>query len=153
MKAIYNSVIFILLIVVSLSAYAQDDCFNYHEENCRFYGGWDYLINSQSRSALFSPGQSSSFSIIVYEGLDYHISICGHKKLGKFGFKIREDSQKKDIIYDNAREDFSMEVVFSVENTRKLIIEVTSLAEAKSGNKPRCLGVLIEHKKSPETGF
>ena len=102
---------------------------------------------------MFKPGQKSNFSIVAYEGLDYHVSVCNHKKLGKVIFNIIEDNNNKDILYSNSDTDSKPEVIFNVETTRKLIVEVVTPQPQKKNDKTYCLGVLIEHKKVKKTGF
>lgn len=146
-------VLLLVGIVIWLGAVSQTDCYNYLEESCGYYGGWDYVVNSQSRSATFHKGQKSSFNIIVYKGLDYHVSVCGDKNLGEIRLKIIEDNTKKSILYDNFAENYHSEVIFSVENTRKLKIEVSTSGDVKEDDDTYCIGVLIEHRKIQPTGF
>lgn len=55
-----------------------------------------YKPNGQSKSALFSKGQTSELSVIVYKGQDYRFSICMDENLGgQITFKVYETKKVK----------------------------------------------------------
>lgn len=63
----------------------------------------------------------------------------------------------KELLYDNAQDNFSNQLEFTAENSMSLIIEVSVPGDgSKSKLKIRemgCVGVLIEHIKSRQAGF
>lgn len=165
MNLTYNSVyydikkIFIVLIfTLSVSYLYSQDCTDYHINK----GHWtddSYLYSRQSKSALFVQGMTSEFVITVYGGEDYYVAVNSHRKLGTTRIRIKEDTEDKNVLYDNAQFDYENFFFFRNENTRNLIIEVSSLAEEEFSNSSKryCLGVLIQFRtyrdKQTKTGF
>ncbi len=147
MKFFYKSLIFALLSVIVIQANGQN-CRDYHINNCR-WGDPSFFYNRQSRSALFSPGTTSKFKIIVYENEEYYIAINGHRKLGKINIKVSEDNETKEELYDNSNFKFENHFFFQNEKTRKLIVKITTeeSSSAKENSKKYCLGVLIEFRQ------
>lgn len=143
MKKYY--LIVILSLVLLPFAYSQD-CTGYHQYHCT-YGDYTYFYSKQSKSALFAKGQSSEMKFIAYGDEEYYINICAHRKFGNIQFKIFEDSPDRTLIYDNSTDSFSKSIEFLNEETRKLIIEVM-VPDEKGNNDKRCVGVLIQFRKT-----
>lgn len=70
---------------------------------------------------------------------------------------------KKELLFDNSQDGFSNEIEFSVESTRRLILEI-SIPGGESSTKGikgkmmkssdmGCVGVLVEHMTTPIAGF
>ena len=130
----------------------SQDCTDYHEFNCTF-ADWTYFYSRQSKSALFKKGQTSELRYIAYGGEEYFISVCTHRKFAPIHFKIYEDNEEKDLLYDNSMDDFINTVTFANNRTRKLIIEVHVSEDAQaSADDMKCVGVLIQFKKTEATG-
>ena len=147
MKRILITVLSFYLVLNSNFCIAQD-CTDYHEFNCTF-ADWTYFYSRQSKSALFKKGQTSELRLIAYGKEDYFISVCTHRKFAPIHFKIFEDNEDKDLLYDNSSEAFINTVNFSNNRTRKLIIEVTvPNTVAADADDKKCVGVLIQFKKS-----
>jgi len=82
--------------------------------------------------------------------------MCAKEKLFPIHYRII-DADTKEVFYDNEEDDYVEQVGFSNEQTRKIILEVTMLAEKF---KPKdmldsraCVGILILWRKMPKTGF
>jgi len=142
-------IIFTLSFLFFTSTVFSQDCTDYHEFTCIF-ADWTYFYSRQSKSALFQRGQTSQLKFISYGGEDYYISVCTHRKFSPIRFKVFEDNEKKDLLYDNISEDFINTVSFANNRTRKLIIEIV-ISESEPNDDPnerKCVGVLIQFKKS-----
>ncbi len=154
MKYIYNILLHLSLVLIPLLSHAQN-CEKYHIENCR-WADRSFFYSRQSRSAVFTPGMTSKFSIVVYGGEEYYISISGHRKLGDIRLRILESQEDEAVLYDNADYKYEEFFFFKIKRTRKLILEITT--EETDGNKEKnkkyCLGVLIEFRDpdSPDKG-
>ena len=72
--------------------------------------------------------------------------------------------RQKQLLYDNSQDGFSNEIEFSVESTRRLILEVTipggggsstgkSKGKMMKSSDMGCVGVLVEHMTTPISGF
>jgi hypothetical protein len=128
------------------------DCTDYHQYHCT-YGDYTFFYSRQSKSALFKRGQTSQLKIIAYGGEDYYVAVCAHRKFGELHLRILEDTPEKTVIYDNAKDDYSSSVIFSNQVTRTLIVEVTVPTEDEDpGKDRRCVGVVIQFRKSENTG-
>jgi hypothetical protein len=94
----------------------------------------------------------SEFSIVVYGGEEYYISVDGHRKLGDIRLRIYEDDATRTQLYDNAEFKFEEYFYFKVSRTRKLLIEISTEASDKKKQEKYCLGVLVEFRdtKNPE---
>lgn len=71
-------------------------CNYFHSSFCIPSEDEMYKPNGQSKSALFSKGQTSELSVIVYKGQDYRFSICMDENLGgQITFKVYETKKVK----------------------------------------------------------
>ena len=149
MKAHYYLLIFLFLCLKPTITFAQD-CTDYHQYHC-LYADYTFFYSKQSKSALFKQGQVSELKIIAYSGEDYYISVCAHRKFGDIRFRILEDNPGRRVIYDNADNDYSESITFTNEVTRNLIIEVSvPEGDSSSSNDRRCVGVVIQFRKTGE---
>ncbi len=90
---IYLVVISIMVLpIVTKAQY----CNYFHTSFCIPSEDEMYKPNGQSKSALFSKGQTSELSVIVYKGQDYRFSICMDENLGgQITFKVYETKKVK----------------------------------------------------------
>jgi hypothetical protein len=94
---------------------------------------------------------SSKFSIVVYKGEEYYLSVDGERKLGDIQLRVLEEENGKQYqLYDNAEFDYEKYFYFKVTRTRKLIIEITTqpAEDPENENKKYCVGVLVEFRKT-----
>lgn len=147
----------ILLTLYSLTSFSQN-CSEYHIDKCRWTDD-SFLYSRQSRSALYTKGMTSEFSITVYGGEEYYVSVTGDRQLGDIRIRVKEDDEHKTLLYDNAEYEYEDFFFFKNEVTRNLILQISSEAEQKFSNSSDryCLGVLIEFRtyknKKTSTGF
>lgn len=150
---------FIIVFSFNTIAYSQKKCDDYVIRNCDSYGP-PFKYSGQSKSAIFELGQKSLFSITVYKGFEYRISLCAEKNMKDVLFRIREDNTNKTILYDSSvdEEDF-LEKLFYVKSTKNLLVEVyvpegdIPIEEQTYKKRFGCVGVLIEYDKRKGTGF
>ncbi len=145
------------LLLLQIHAFGQDDCKRYHTKKCKFNQNDVFQYSGQSRSAEFIKGQTSQFRILAYGGYDYSFSLCYEKKLGQVKFRLLEDNAGQKVLFDNSEDGYSKAKVFTIETTKKLIVEIVAEGEAAddalSEQKKYCIGVLIEYMKTPGSGF
>ena len=133
-------------------------------------------LNNQSKSAAVAKGEDYNLSFIAYKGYDYRLSVCTDAVEGtgeKVQFTLSQDAivrvkdengntnirKQKEAIFDNSKEGNESFVKFATDKTRKFYLTVKVPAAAESQNKKLgieekvCLGVLLEHRKSPNLGF
>ncbi len=148
-----NTLYLILYTTLLLSPFVSfsQDCTDYHQYHC-IYADYSFFYSRQSKSALFKRGQTSELKIVAYNGEDYYIAVCAHRKFGDIHLRILEDNASKNVIYDNADDEYNESIIFSNEITRNLIVEVTVPEDGKEDtNDRRCVGVVIQFRKT-ETG-
>ncbi len=139
----------LVLAILPIWTVAQD-CTDYHQYHC-VYADYSFFYSRQSKSALFRPGQTSELKIVAYTGEDYYIAVCAHHKFGDIRLRILEDTPAQRVIYDNAKNNYEESITFSNQVTRNLIIEVSvPEGDEKSANDRRCLGVVIEFRKTDQ---
>jgi hypothetical protein len=135
-----------VLFLTQLSLSGQD-CTGYQQYHCT-YADYSFFYSRQSKSFLMKPGQSAELKVIAYSGEDYYIAVCAHSKFGNINFRILEDNAERTVIYDNKDDKYAESIIFSNEVTRNLIIEVNVPFNEKSENERRCVGTIIEFRKS-----
>jgi len=179
MKFITKIVLIIVVLIIPSMSFGQY-CNNYYKKHCKTSDYDMFKLNGQSKSALFKKGQTSELSILVYQNMDYRISLCMDENIGdQVGFKIFEMKKvrvekiikdntvilvenQKELLYDNSTDDNANEVEFTVEKSRRLVVEIAVPSGGVSGKKKSkklksngmgCIGILVEHMTTPKTGF
>jgi len=96
MKQHINKVLLIAAITFVPALSFGQYCNYFHTKYCEPSDNELFKLNGQSKSALFSKGQTSELSIIVYKGQDYRISICLDENLGsQVQLKVYENKKVK----------------------------------------------------------
>jgi hypothetical protein len=224
----YINKIFVIAFMVMIPAMSFGQYCNYfHEEYCAKSKNKNFKLNGQSKSALFSKGQTSDLSILVYKKMDYRISLCMDENLGsQIGFKIYEMKKvrvqkviehkemeeemgacsecngtgeldgegcwdcngagekptgnekevisketqvvvekQKQLLYDNSEDGYANEIEFTVEKSRRLVVEISIPGDGGGGATTKkksklmkssdmgCVGILVEHMMTPVSGF
>lgn len=166
MKALVISISILLGLFLHQNVHAQqktrsktDYCENFHVQNCKFQRkDIEFKYNSQSRSALFRPGQSCSFNITVFKGYDYRMTFCAEENLlqGKpIMYKVI-DSRTKKVLYETSEEEWNADFEFVCDNSLNLEIKLQLPEVPYEPNEKTlygCLGFLLESRNSLKTGF
>ncbi len=96
MKKHINKIVILSAIVMIPAMSFSQYCNYFHTKYCLPSENKMFKLNGQSKSALFSKGQTSELSIIVYKKQDYRISLCMDENLGdQVKFKIYETKKVK----------------------------------------------------------
>jgi hypothetical protein len=134
---------------------ASNPCQDFHKKSCLRSPDEGFTYNGQSRSGLFSQGQSSTVKVVLYKGMDYHISVCTEDE-SQANFVLK-DAKTGEVLYDNSTDNNTQEIQITNENTRHVNIVFTLPGEQKKdmvkGTEGKCAGLLIEHRRSDKTGF
>ena len=168
----------IMMGTIVLEAYAQCNKTHYFctgqltKEQQQEY--WN--LNNQSKSAAIAKGEKYNLSFVAYKGYDYRLSVCTDITEGageKVQFTLFQDAivrvkdefgntnikKQKEAIFKNADEGNQPYVQFATDKTRKFYLEVSVPSSGESKNRKLnqadkcCLGVLLEHRKTPKLGF
>ncbi|PKP46348.1 MAG: hypothetical protein CVT95_07150 [Bacteroidetes bacterium HGW-Bacteroidetes-12] len=95
MKNLKKTFAALLIMALPILVSAQY-CNTFHSKYCPPSDKGMYSLNGQSKSALFSKGQTSELNVIVYKGQDYRISLCFDQTLGsQITFKVYETKKVK----------------------------------------------------------
>jgi hypothetical protein len=138
---------------------AEDYCSDFHRTACKFQKkDLEFKYNSQSKSALFRPGQSSTFTVVAFKGLDYRFAIAAEDMLlngQPLTYKVK-DAKTNVLIFDSEAENVVADFSFTCDNSLSLRIEL-QLPEAAAENSKKkiygCVGFLLESRKTLKTGF
>lgn len=113
-------------------------------------------VYGQSKNALLQVNVVNSFSVTLFGEKDYKFIICSEAKFYPIHIRLI-DPVSQEVFYDNKDDDYLESIGFTIEKTRRLIVEITLLAakaEIKDiGQDRACVGVLILWQKVPKTGF
>ena len=91
-----SKIVLVAAVVLSPAISFGQYCNYFHTKYCQPSENDMFKLNGQSKSALFSKGQTSELNIIVYKGQDYRISLCMDENLGsQIQFKIYETKKVK----------------------------------------------------------
>lgn len=126
--------------------------------------GWN--VNQQSTGLSVKKGEDYELTVMAYEGLEYRLSVCTDVAGGTaVTFQLAQDvvssitgengevemKKERKIIFDNAKTDVDLYVLFRSNKTEKfyLTVNVPSAGKSKKANDEEsvCLGVLLEHRK------
>lgn len=156
MKKLLISAAIVFTIFTSLFS---QNCNNYHKKftsDCRGSGDKEWIYYSQSKSALVEKDRTVTLRVIFYGENEYNLSLCTVNNLYPIHFKLI-DVETKDVLFDNATDDYINIVQFGVEKTKSMDIEITAVGKLDVNetldNKIGCLGVLIMWKTAPNIGF
>ncbi|MFN5416401.1 MAG: hypothetical protein ACK5B9_05045 [Flavobacteriia bacterium] len=120
-----------------------------------------YGVNSQSKTGALISGQSYDMAFIAQDNYDYRITVgTMDSKEGTVSFEVYEMITEKDAngkyakvkkVIISSEEAESNTVEFITDKARKLMINVRF--DDAEDQKPHCVAVLIEDKKTTKIGL
>ncbi len=114
------SLIIIFLAGTAGVSMAQSECNYFHRKNCVDKESFPMKYDSQSKSAIMAKGQTSSFHLVAYNGLDYRVTVCADEMIG---------SQIQFRIYERERVLIKEEEIEAVEEVVEEVKEEESFSE------------------------
>lgn len=145
----------IFLLLFTLKGNSQSCTGFYKSSNCYRSESKGFLQYGQAKSATIEINKLYKCEAILYGKKDYIFSVCTESGLKPLHFRI-VDKGTKEVIYDNADDNYNPTIGFSMEKTTTVEIEAEILIEKgeKDPNKYRvCLGIQIWWRKIPKMGF
>jgi hypothetical protein len=137
---------------------ANSLCTDYHKKACSFSKtDINFKYNSQSRSALFRPGQSSKLTFTAHKNYDYRLTFAAEESIlggGKVEFKILDSFTNK-VLFDS-QENGATEFEFICDSSINMVVQIIlPESTASSNNKVLygCVGFLLESRPTLQTGF
>jgi signal peptidase I len=142
-------IILICLIITGFELNAQN-CKKFHlYGKCMQYPGPFYKIEGQSRSNVIGVGDKLIYNVIFYGDRNYKLFFCTSDLFYPVHFVLVDDMSKK-LIFDNSDNDYTETVELNIENTRRIWIEISVLANEAADdiadNYFGCLGFLMYWK-------
>lgn len=157
MREFFIAHIFILTVALSvLSNRATcQDCINFHKDFCISYEKDGYSPIIESRSFKLSKGDYVTQGITFHNGHDYHINVAVDDIFGNRLFMQILDVDNQVVIYDNTKDNMNLNLEFSALETinAQITLETPSSNSQSSFEIKGCLGLLIETRPTPPTGF
>lgn len=140
----FTLIMFMCMIVISSANVSAQTCNNV-ENSCSHSNEKGFIKSSMSHSFKIGIKQRRIFNVIMYEGKEYYVSVCGKTELGKIQLKIVSGTDSK-LMYDNAAKGFKNNLNLKSDVTQKLIIEVSAPNGRFENNEPECAGLFIASK-------
>ncbi len=150
-----SSLVALFLLVLSLSAIAQD-CTKFHKKYCLSYKEQGYEPTEESRSFTLTKGDFASQNVFFNNGQDYHINFSVDDIFANQLYIQIIDVSTDEVLYDNKEDNMSLNMEFSAikDTDAKIIFETTTPTYKNERNPIKgCIGLLIETRPTPPTGF
>jgi hypothetical protein len=105
--------------------------------------------NKLNWSKTFRKGQTKQYVLTFFKNRHYYISVCSKKYNDNIHFKIKEDNEDQDVLYDNALYELNGVMEFHMKETKKLIIEIYSPPSRINEVTQRyiCVGMRLFYRK------
>jgi hypothetical protein len=148
-KILYIVNLVLLSSVLSLEASGQS-CNKFHlYGSCMQYPGASYKIDGQSRSNVIGIGDKLVYNVVFYGDRDYKLIFCATELFNPVHY-ILTDAESRELIYDSKTDDYSETIELSIENTRRIMIEISVLALNTDTKITEdyfgCVGFLMHYK-------
>lgn len=107
-----------------------------------------YVQNGRYSSAVLEQGEKAEISITFSSDQKYRLLIKGQEALGEINFKVYDQS-KKQLLYDNTKNENKPHWDFNVQNTQPLVIaiEVPESSNTHELKHTGCVSVMVGYKK------
>jgi len=150
MKKLSYIVIAALLTAFSILDGLSQNCKKFHlYGTCMQYSGPSYKMDMQSRSNIIGIGDKLTYNVVFYGERDYKLYFCASELFNPVHY-ILTDGGTGELIYDSQKDDYAEMIELSIDNTRKIMIEISVLAHKAdpqvTDNYFGCVGFLMDWK-------
>jgi hypothetical protein len=150
MKIVSYIGIIVLLATISLQDAVSQSCNKFHlYGTCMQYPGSSYKIDGQSRSNVIGIGDKLVYNVVFYGERDYKLIFCATELFNPVHY-VLTDAETKELIYDSKTDDYSETIELNIENTRRIMIEISVLALNADTQVTQdyfgCVGYLMHYK-------
>lgn len=131
------------------------DCVNYHKTFCISYEKDGYSPLIESRSFKLKKGDYVNQDVLFHNGQDYHINVAVDDMFGNRVFMQIFDVDNQKVIYDNTKDNMNLNLEFSALETVnvRITLETPSSSTKAKFEIEGCVGLLLETRPTPPTGF
>jgi len=144
----YKTCLLLGAVLLSNILFAQDCGKSKAYKQCAYPDDSSYE-NKFNWSKSFRKGQTKQYVLTFMKGRQYFVSVCSKDYKKDIHIKLREDNEKQDILYDNAINELIKTLELKIDETKKLIIEVSvppgNINESKK--KYFCVGLRMFYRK------
>lgn len=146
------------LLCLSLYSMAQSCHGFYRSQGCFVKESKYFKQYGQSKSAAIAIDKQYNYIVLLYGQKDYIFSFCTEMGFKPLHFRLI-DNETKEVIYDNAQDEYNQCIGFSMEKTTTVNVELEILAATiKDKNIDPdegrvCLGMQIWWRRIPKLGF
>ncbi|PLX18251.1 MAG: hypothetical protein C0599_12510 [Salinivirgaceae bacterium] len=143
-----------LLLGITHKSQAQE-CVNFHKKYCISYEKDGYAPLIESRSFQLMKGEYVNQDLTFNNGQDYHINVAVDDMFGNRLYMQIIDLDKNKVLYTNTEDNMNLNLEFSALETVNVRITLeTPASNSESTYEVKgCLGLLIETRPTPPTGF
>jgi len=144
-----------IVTVVALTAFTTlesigQNCNKFHlYGTCMQYPGASYKVDGQSRSNVIGLGDKLVYNVVFYGDRSYKLIFCATEQFIPVHY-VLYDSETREQIYDSKVDDYSATVELSIEQTRRIMIEISVLAlnadKETTEDYFGCVGYLMHYK-------
>ncbi|MBN1252887.1 MAG: hypothetical protein JXR51_07655 [Bacteroidales bacterium] len=105
--------------------------------------------SSKSRELKLKKGSSYKIDLKLKNGRLYYISVCGNKAFKNIQYQLKTETEKTEILYDNAAHEFDKYNTFRVKNDTTITLEIITQPALcfECNTIKRDVNVLIAYKK------
>jgi hypothetical protein len=103
-----------------------------------------FKSSSQSRAFSLRKMKKVTVKQTLFAQREYYLSACGKGKLGKIHLRVLADNPQRDVLYDNASDNFASEKFFQIESTIPVIIEIFA-PHFREERVSECAGLFIAY--------
>jgi len=145
---LYKTYLLICSVLLLYNTQAQDCGKSKAYRQCE-YPDDSRFENKFNWSKSFRKGQTKQYVLTFMKGRQYYVSVCSKDYKKDIYIKLREDNEKQDILYDNAINELSKKLELKMDQTKKLIIEVSVPPGNINESKKRyfCVGLRMFYRK------
>ncbi|MDA3865661.1 MAG: hypothetical protein PF489_02800 [Salinivirgaceae bacterium] len=149
-------VVFSAFCMMGITTGVAQQCATFHQTNCLSKKADGYNPTPNSISFAMQKGEFQEVVVTFRNGHDYHVCVAADDIFGSKVFMQIMDTETNEVMYENTHEHINTNLEFSSVKT----FEAQILLETPAGrtddtryNPTGCVGLLIESRITPPTGF
>jgi len=116
--------IFLLFLLISPVGLKAQNCSGF-EKKCQ-QAPHNFKASSQSRAFSLRKMKKVAIRQTLFANRQYFMSVCGKSKLGEIHIRVLADSPQREVLFDNAADNFCSQKTFQIETTIAVIIEISA---------------------------
>ena len=146
----YIKIIALLSVILFAPLTGSAQCKTFSKKVCKLEL-LPYVHDGIYNATVLSEGETVELYKTFYSGQEYRLVICGDENLPPVEFQVLDAD--KNVLYNNADEDYSRKWDFTLESSQMLIIsiQVQTSDELSDEIKEGCVSVLVGFMNAEDT--